>query len=164
MNTTTNVPAIGQYWEGQGGVLFDLEPGRNGGPAHWLIAASDKDGNLTVLLKASYGNRGTMIGADSYLDGDENTRKLLAASSPLAVACTGVESDGHKDFFAPAQCQVNVLRAHLFEKVKDAGWVLTSTEYSPYFAWIQHFGVGTQNLNGKDREYPVFPVRRVPAE
>lgn len=159
---TLKAPRLGQYWPGQGGVVFAIARGENGKPDTWLIAASDKSGKLKQL-RSSYGCYGTEIKtARSYRDGAANTAALLKADSPLAKACTAVEADGHKDFFAPAQCQINMLRANLPDKIKDVGWVLSSTEYSAYYAWSQPFGVGTQYVDDKVNECSVFPVRQVP--
>lgn len=156
----TDIPAIGAYWEGQGGVRVGENVGDDGKANGYLVAASDKDGNLIEIV-GSYGSYGKTIGAGSYRDGESNTALMLKAGSPVAKKIAAVKRDGH-DFFMASQCQTNMIRANLPTKIKGIGWVLSSTEDSANYAWCQNFGDGTQSDTRRDREYRAFAVRTVP--
>jgi hypothetical protein len=155
------LPLFGKYWKGQGGVPYDIEFDAAGKPEFIVVAASDKKGNLTEV-NGAYGAAGTEIGANSYRDCAANTKKMLAAGSPLAKAATSLRNDGHADFVVASQCAVNVLRAKLPELTKGLGWIQSSTEYSAYYAWCQDFNYGGQNTSHKGNERRAFAVRRVP--
>lgn len=158
--TLTDIPAIGAYWEGQGGVRVGENVGDDGKVNGYLVAASDQDGNL-VEISGAYGSYGKTIGASSYRDGEANTALMLKAGSPVAKKIAAVKRDGH-EFFLASQCQTNLIRANLPTKIKGIGWVVTSTEASSHGAWCQNFTNGDQLSNYKDNACRAFAVRVVP--
>ncbi len=158
--TLTDIPAIGAYWEGQGGVRVGENVGDDGKVNGYLVAASDKDGNLAEVSGA-YGSYGKTIGASSYRDGEANTALMLKAGSPVAKKIAAVKRDGY-EFFLASQCQTNLIRANLPTKIKGIGWVVTSTEASSCTAWCQHFDDGYQGNDDKDDDFRAFAVRVVP--
>ncbi|PKG15140.1 hypothetical protein CVS50_32675, partial [Pseudomonas aeruginosa] len=51
--------------------------------------------------------------------------------------------------------------AHIPEQFQGKGWCLTSTQNGPNTAWLQDFGDGTQDNDGKGYARPAFAVRRI---
>lgn len=60
----------------------------------------------------------------------------------------------------PAQTSVADFKDDEPEAFEDA-WYWSSTQYSAYYAWIQHFDGGYQDGHDKDYEGRVRPVRRI---
>ncbi|MDT4813073.1 hypothetical protein FQZ97_460440 [compost metagenome] len=155
----TTPPAIGQYWRGQGGIYAGLMRGENGRPDYHLIVPTAPEAST----KISWGAAGEgEDGATSDFDGLANTRGLVESEHehPAAQWAAGLEIEGHRDFYLPARrelrlCWVNV--PELFEK----GWHWSSTQFSPYDAWIQDFDDGAQYDGHKDDEGRARAVRRV---
>lgn len=155
-----DVPRIGEYWSGQGGVNAGLMRGVNGQPDYWLIAATDDSGKFEDI---AWGARGEEVpDAKCQFDGRVNTHALVShGGCPAAEACAAVEIDGHSDFYLPARrelalCYANV--PELFEKV----WHWSSTQYSANHAWGQLFTNGGQLILYKLLEFRARAVRRVP--
>jgi hypothetical protein len=155
------IPPLGQYWEGQGGKRFGEIRGENGQPDCWLIAACTPDGKL-IHIGGAYSSRGKLIGAESRRDGSANMPKMLQNGSPLAKSAAAVEVDGHKDFYPPAQFEVNVFLANMPEYAAEFSWVQSSTEHDAHCAWCQHVDNGDQRIGYKGNDFGAFAVRRVP--
>ncbi|EXF95767.1 hypothetical protein HK44_020420 [Pseudomonas fluorescens HK44] len=151
---TDFIPALGDYWPGQGGVNGGPVPAREGAPFHYLILATEDVG------EHAWGGRGIESGATSKWDGMRNTEQLVSEGDrPAANAAAKYTADGHHDFFlgSPAdmhQVWVNGLIT------KGAYW--TSTQRSADFAFTMVFGGGYSYYGGvKVNELRVRPVRRL---
>ena len=154
--TAHTIPALGEYWPGQGGLNGGLVAARGDVPAHYLIIAKDDLGDH------EWGSRGKESGATSKIDGYANTKALCGNDDdhPAADTCAEHKADGHHDFYLPAcaelyHCWVNV--PELF--AKDT-WYWSSTQRSANFAFPMGFDDGGQHDLGKSNELRVRPVRR----
>lgn len=150
-------PAIGEYWQGQGGIYVGRGRGRDGGRDYSLILPTDKS---AIFEKRSIGTYGTDVtGATSDHDGLANTIALAAAGSDLCKEALSVEIDGHKDFYVPSRMDLRLMWANvpeLFEKE----WYLSSTQWSSCDAWSQHFCYGTSYDSNKTLVARVVLCRR----
>ncbi len=149
------IPALGEYWPGQGGSNSGLVAARGDVPAHYLIIAKEDVGDH------EWGGYGKESAATSKTDGSANTVVLIEGEHPAAKAAAAYTADGHSDFYLPAcaelyHCWVNV--PELF--AKDT-WYWSSTLRSAYYAFTLHFGDGNQYYCGKSYELRVRPVRRL---
>ena len=153
--TAHSIPAVGEYWPGQGGYNGGLIAARGEVPAHYLIIAKNDVGDH------KWGGRDKESAAFSKTDGMANNLALIAEGDhPAAKAATGHSADGHDDFYLPAcaelyQCWVNV--PDLF--AKDT-WYWSSTQRSAYYAFGMVFDDGLQHFYDKYGELRVRPVRR----
>ena len=153
--STDQVPDVGQYWGGQGGINRGLFLPTDGHP-YWLIEAVNDAG------EDKYGGYGhTVVGADSDHDGAANTAALLADSKthPAAQLAAAYTADGHTDFYLPSQRE----RALIFANggnVGQKGWYWTSTQYSSFSAWCQGSD-GYQDWFLKNGTGRVRAVRRI---
>ena len=154
--TAYSIPALGEYWSGQGGFNGGLVAARGNVPAHYLIIAKEDVGDH------EWGGRGKDSGATSTTDGYGNTEALRGSDEdhPAADACAKHQADGHSDFYLPAcaelyHCWVNV--PELF--AKDC-YYWSSSQRSAYYAFYLGFVGGFQSTSGKDFELRVRPVRR----
>ncbi|MCU0212547.1 MULTISPECIES: DUF1566 domain-containing protein [Pseudomonas] len=146
------MPAIGEYWPGQGGINAGYVAARGDVPAHYLIFG-DKD-----LGEFKWGRYQEESAATSKWDGKANTDALIAAGShPAAEAARAHTADGHSDFDLPAATQLHQAWAHDLI-AKGAYW--SSSQRSANHAFFMHFGDGYQGLIGKSHELRVRPVRR----
>lgn len=153
-------PAIGQYWQGQGGFYAGLMRGQDGQPDYHLVVSAADSGEVKAI---TWGGKGeSEPGAESEWDGQANTTALLnsAKSHPAAEWAGALVIEEHRDFYLPSRrelrlCWVNV--PELFAKE----WYWSSTQYSPCYAWYQYFGGGSQNYDLKDYELRARAVRRV---
>jgi hypothetical protein len=151
------IPALGEYWPGQGGFNGGLVAARGDVPAHYLIIAKDD------LGKHEWGGRGKESEATSKTDGLANTQALYADDRddhPAADACAEHQADGHDDFYLPAcgelyHCWLNV--PELF--AKDT-WYWSSSQRSAYVAFYMSFAGGYQGYGDKGHELRGRPVRR----
>ncbi|MDH0287717.1 DUF1566 domain-containing protein [Pseudomonas sp. GD04087] len=150
------VPALGEYWPGQGGHNAGIVPARDGVPAHYLVIAAKDIGDR------AWGGRGNESKATSKIDGLANTQALLdEGGHPAATTCTEHQADGHSDFYLPAAAELYqgwVNTPALF--AKDC-YYWSSSQRSAYYAFSMGFGVGYQGNHGKCNELRVRPVRRV---
>lgn len=154
---TSDIPALGSYWPGQGGYNAGLVRGENGAPDYYLIVPQ-----LTEQLRAKWGGYGDEVeGASSASDGLANTAALLADSNehPAAKLASEFTADGHSDFYLPARRELQIAEANvpeLFEKAYH--W--SSSQFSAHLAYYVDFENGWLNLSGKPLERRVRPVRR----
>lgn len=150
------VPAVGEYWPGQGGHNAGVVPARDGVPAHYLVIAAKDIGDR------AWGGRGNESKATSKVDGLANTQALLAdGGHPAANACTEHQADEHTDFYLPAAAELYqgwVNTPDLF--AKDC-YYWSSTQRSAYLAFYMYFLDGSQLSGVKYIELRVRPVRRV---
>jgi len=150
------VPAVGEYWAGQGGHNAGFVPASDGVPAHYLVIAAKDIGDR------AWGGRGNESKATSKVDGLANTQALLAEGGhPAATACTEHQADGHSDFYLPAAAELYqgwVNTPELF--AKDCYYWSSSQRSADIAFCVDLFG-GYQGNGVKDDELRVRPVRRV---
>ncbi|NNA99264.1 DUF1566 domain-containing protein [Pseudomonas gessardii] len=157
---TIDIPAIGEYWPGQGGVNAGLMRGENGTPDYWLIVPTDE---AVKGKKLAYG--GYEVDepeAASRFDGLANTLHLVEGSGqnhPAAQWCDGLTIEGHGDLYLPAINELALCMANVPE-LFDKEWHLSSTQRSANYAFTMHFDDGTQDSYVKGYELRVRPVRR----
>jgi hypothetical protein len=151
------IPAIGYYWEGQGGVNAGVMRGVDGQSDYYLIVATED------LGKFEWGSYGTEVkGAGSASDGAANTRALIEDEDhPAATACAEYEADGHADFYLPARRELQLAEANVSELFAKE-WHWSSTQRSADLAFYMDFVDGYQDFYDKGSELRVRPVRRLP--
>ena len=154
------VPAIGEYWPGEGGVNGGLFQG--GDRPYYLIVPPGEDAEAD-LEWGGYGKE--LDGAKSPWDGQANTAFLIGSERdhPAAKFCARFERDGHNDFYLMARREATFLEttvAGLFSKP----WHWTSSQSSADGAYGMGFGGGWLDLNVKSRERLVRPVRSLPIQ
>ncbi len=148
-----DIPALGAYWPGQGGVNGGFVPARGDVPAHYLIFAAKDVGDH------EWGGRSKESGATSKWDGKANTDVLIAEGGhPAAEAARAYTADGHDDFDLPAAAQLHQAWAHDLIK-EGAYW--SSSQRSADYAFLMTFDDGGQGYYAKDNELRVRPVRRL---
>lgn len=154
--TAHSVPALGEYWPGQGGFNGGLVAARGDVPAHYLIFA-DKD-----LGEFEWGGRGTELKGTSKTDGNLNTQILCKDEEdhPAANKCAEYQADGHHDFYLPATAELYQGWLNCPEVFAHDCYYWSSSQRSAYGAFSLTFGDGGQNDYGKYFELRVRPVRR----
>jgi len=147
-----DIPALGAYWPGQGGINGGFVAARGDVPAHYLIFGDSDIG------EHKWGGYKKESEATSKWDGKANTDALIAAGGhPAAEACREYTADGHADFDLPAAAQLYQAWANDLI-TKGAYW--SSTQRSADTAFFMLFGGGDQGYGGKGVELRVRPVRR----
>ncbi|MBV4478743.1 DUF1566 domain-containing protein [Pseudomonas khavaziana] len=156
--TASGIPAIGEYWPGEGGVNGGLFPG--GDKPYYLIMPTGADAESS-LEWGSYGQE--LDGAKSPWDGQANTAYLISSNRehdhPAAQFCAAYERDGHKDFYLMARREASFLEITVPDVFTKA-YHWTSSQRSAYFAYTMDFGAGWLDNNGKLNERLARPVRR----
>lgn len=146
------IPALGEYWPGQGGINGGFVAERGDVPAHYLIFAASDVG------EHAWGRYREESEATSKWDGKANTDALIAAGGhPAAEACRAYTVDGHSDFDLPAAAQL--YQAWVHDLITE-GYYWSSSQRSANLAFGMGFGVGLQLSVGKDDGLRVRPVRR----
>jgi len=128
---SSGIPALGQVWPGQGGFFAGIARDENGGPDYALI------------LSPAEGDLDSMPWSDA-----------LTKSAAFTF-------EGHSDYKAPTQRQLNLCYANVPELFQKT-WYWSSTQYSSYDAWCQNFFDGYQSGLGKGSSDRVRAVRRGP--
>ena len=153
------IPALGEYWPGQGGVNAGLMRGHDGTPDYYLIVASGADAEFQDVKWGPYNH--TVSGASSAWDGLTNTKAMLndREAHPAADRATSYSCDGKTDYYLPARRELQLAEANCPEVFSD-GWHWSSTQRSAYTAFYSSFDDGNQYYFGKHYEFRVRPVRR----
>lgn len=153
------IPAVGEYWPGEGGVNGGLFPG--GDRPYYLIVPTGSDAEATHEW-GGYGKE--LSGASSAWDGQANTAYLVRSNREhdhsAAQFCTDLERDGHKDFYLMARREAQFLEITLSD-VFSKRYHWTSTQYSASYAYGMGFEDGWLDNHDKDHERLVRPVRRI---
>ncbi|CUJ67875.1 DUF1566 domain-containing protein [Achromobacter sp. 2789STDY5608628] len=145
---TPLIPAVGEYWPGQGGKLIGLHP--KGG---YLVAGEPLEG------KFQFGRYDQDLAGFSPTDGETNTRALVnLGGTPAAQATYDYTADGHHDFYLPSQTEGALILGALGLS-HGAFW--TSTPFGSYDAWAVLFERGGVDYWPRLSEFRVRPVRRV---
>ena len=135
--TPTNIPDLGAYWPGEGGINGGFVPARGDVPAHCLIF-SDMDAG-----KAVWGGRGEESKATSKTDGLANTGILLAEGDhPAAELAEQYTADGHSDFYLPAAAELYQGWVNCQGIFSNSDWYWSSSQRSAYYAFTMDFGDG----------------------
>ena len=152
----SGIPAIGEYWPGEGGVNGGLFPG--GDKPYYLIVPTGSDAEATH----EWGGYGAELnGANSPWDGQANTADLVGVdtSHPAAQFCAAFERDGRKDFYLAARREASFLEITVPEVFTQA-YHWTSSQRSAYYAYGMDFADGWLYDNVKYDERLARPVRR----
>lgn len=152
------VPALGEYWPGEGGVNGGLFQG--GDRPYYLIVPTGEDAEAD-LEWGGYGQ--DLDGAKSPWDGQANTAYLVSSNRehdhPAAQFCANFERDGHKDFYLMSRREATFLETTV-TGVFSNPWHWTSSQFSAYFAYYVDFAGGWIYYGAKSDERLVRPVRR----
>jgi hypothetical protein len=153
-------PAIGQYWPGQGGVYAGLMRGEEGQPDYHLVVPTAEAAFTKDIAWGAGGE--SEDGATHARDGLANTRALCESEHdhPAAQWAAGLEIEGHRDFYLPSRFELALCYANVRELFEER-WHLSSTQYSPDYAWIQTFDDGYQYDGHKVDAHRARAVRRV---
>lgn len=158
VSSAAGVPAIGEYWPGEGGVNGGLFQG--GDRPYYLIVPTGEDAEAD-LEWGGYGQE--LDGAKSPWDGQANTAYLVSSNRehdhPAAQFCANFERDGHKDFYLMARREATFLETTV-AGVFSNPWHWTSSQFSALTAYSMDFEVGWLGYDAKDGERLVRPVRR----
>ena len=152
----SGIPAIGEYWPGEGGVNGGLFPG--GDKPYYLIVPTGSDAESTHEW-GGYGDE--LNGANSPWDGQANTADLVGVdtSHPAAQFCAAFEREGHKDFYLMARREASFLEITVPEVFNQA-YHWTSSQRSAYNADGMDFEDGWLLNLGKYGVRLARPVRR----
>lgn len=149
---------LGSFVPEQGGYYAGVVRGEGDAPAHHLFVAPE-DASTDNLKWGEYGK--SIEGAQHVNDGLANTKALIEAGKcPAAEACHAYRGNGFDDWYLPAQAELNVCFANAREHFAD-DWYWSSTQSSPYCAWMQPFLLGSQTTVPKDTSHRVRAVRRL---
>ncbi|WP_330208920.1 DUF1566 domain-containing protein [Pseudomonas sp. Z13] len=154
----SGIPAVGEYWPGEGGINGGLFPG--GDKPYYLIVPTGADAEST-LEWGGYGQE--LDGAKSPWDGQANTAHLASRNRehdhPAAQFCANFEREGHKDFYLMARREASFLEITVPE-VFTQSYHWTSSQRSANYAYIMDFGGGWLDGLVKLIERLARPVRR----
>ena len=154
-------PAIGAYWLGQGGIYAGMVRGEDGGHDYHLIIPTDPAGSVDKIKWGAGGK--DEAAACSLRNGMANTRALLESrhEHPAAEWACNLSIEGHSDWYLPARHELRLCFLNVPEQFNTDGWYWSSTQFSPYTAWIQTFDDGGQYDNDKGTALRARAVRRV---
>lgn len=100
--------AIGSSYEG-GFYAGEISVAGNGVASHYLVVAPVSSGETTDLYKDT---NESVSGADSVIDGPQNTADMVAAGSstnfPAAHFCNNASIGGFTDWYLPAKNELEV--------------------------------------------------------
>ena len=101
--------------------------------------------------------------AVDHHDGQANTRALVTDGKdhPAAMWAHGVRVDELQDFYLPAHNELMLMWICAPQIFSKESWYWSSTQYSPYYAWVQHFGGGDSGIGSKGNELRAVAVRRL---
>jgi len=154
----TDIPAIGSYWKGQGGIYAGVMRGETDMLDRYLIVPTDPAAEFEPVEWGAYGKE--LESCDWKLYGMRNTAAMESAGIDLAKKIRALNIEGHSDFYLPARhelrlCFINV--PELFQKE----WYWSSTQSSASLAFSQGFTTGYQSLSGKDLKLRARAVRSI---
>jgi hypothetical protein len=140
--SAANVPEVGEYWEGEGGIYAGFVRGENGA-AGWHLIVPTHPSAIHDSIK--WGTYNIDVGFTSHTDGQTNTKALCLLSEEYKAATwtTTLEIEGHRDFYLPARRELALAEVNLADHFVK-GWYWSSTQYSANLAWSQSFDDGTQ--------------------
>lgn len=156
----TQIPSIGEYWDGQGGVYVGFVRGPVTSRGWHLILPVDPSARAKDLTWGPYGT--DVLEAAHPSDGLANTEALIgcAGNYPAAEFTRQVSVDGHKDFYLPARRELALIEMNVPELV-EKGWWWSSTQYSARSAYLQTFSNGLTDGWLKGSKAGALAVRRL---
>jgi hypothetical protein len=160
--TVADAPAVGQYWEGQGGIFAGIVPDYVGTQPRFLIVATDEAVDL------AWGGFGwTETGALDRDNGAMNTTLLAGCRSfghdhEAARFAAEYVKDGHEDFYLPAQRELDVAYQTIRDQFNADDWYWSSTEQSSVMAYGRNFGDIDLPQLFKHMKARARPVRTIP--
>ena len=154
-------PAIGSYWLDQGGIYAGMVRGEDGTPDYHLIVPTDPAGQVDKIKWGGAGKEEPST--TSHRDGKANTNALCNShhEHPAAKWTFTLSIQGHSDWYLPARHELRLCFLNVPEQFDTDGWYWSSTQCSPYGAWVQDFVDGGQLGYGKDLALRARAVRRV---
>ncbi|WDG79194.1 hypothetical protein PUP68_11790 [Pseudomonas chlororaphis] len=127
---------------------------------YWLNGEERALVQLDAELIGAWGEYGVKIpGADSYSDGEANTRAMAEAGSQIAIKA--LELGAHIPSCLEGQL-VMAAKADGLVTLREDRFHWLSTQYSAYYAYNMDFEDGWLGSYGKDSERVVRPVRSLP--
>lgn len=184
---TTASPYVVNATAGSGSTTYSVGDFAQGGIVFWVdetgqhgLVAAKKDQSTGVRWYAgTYGN--TQAKGDGPFSGEANTSIIIAAqvaigddgSTYAARICNELQvTEGGKtygDWYLPSKEELNLMYQNKATIDATAGvnggsgfasaFYWSSTELSSYNAWLQYFGSGYQDYDGKDYTFRVRAVR-----
>ena len=112
-------------------------------------------------MRGQWGEYGKDLPGAKGTSGAANTQAMLDARSPIAKAVRALTIDGHADWYIPSRLEMLALyeaSPALFDK---DSWYWSSSQYSRYDAWCQHFEYGHSGAGYEDDEFRARPVRSI---
>jgi len=157
--SASSIPAVGEYWDGQGGVYAGFVRGENGAPGWHLIVPTHPSATNDSI---KWGPYNVNVGVASHTDGRANTLALalLGEEYQAATWATQLEIEGHRDFYLPARRELALAEVNLADHFAK-GWYWSSTQSSADSAWVQTFGDGRQDYADKGYTDRARAVRRL---
>lgn len=151
------IPAIGQYWPGQGGIYAGDFLGGDG--VIYGLIVSDC-GSAQDIGKAPWGQKGSLALSD--WDGLRNTSALIAGNHPAAKLAAEYTHDECTDFYLPARRELLLAAANLHDRFGNESWYWTSTPYAGGDSTAQavDFEHGLTIDRSRFDEFRVRPFRR----
>lgn len=129
---------------------------------YWLNGVERALIQLPDELSGPWGEYGVKIeGADSYSDGEANTRSMAEAGSVIAIKA--LELGGHIPSCLEGQL-VMAAKADGLVELREDRWHWLSTQRSAYDAYLMDFGDGWLSHDGKVTERLARPVRSLPIQ
>lgn len=135
-HTLDSVPAVGEYWEGQGGIYAGIMPDYTGTSPYHLIVSTDE------AVDVEWGPYGVPEpDARSPQDGDANTAALSRCKYRHEAAqwAADYRKDGHDDFYLPAVLELKTAAASVPDQFSRSEWYWSSTEYTAQAAHGANF-------------------------
>jgi hypothetical protein len=151
-----------------GGIVFYDKGNTSGG---WRYLEVSKDD----LGKVIWGNNRLGMGSDGITGvgtGKQNTQFIAKSGGMAAMLCGAYQGEGFSDWFLPSKDELNLIYINLVRLShivdwEDRYWSSSVGNYDAVDgastgggAWSQSFGDGSQNVNHKNSEYSVCPVRQ----
>lgn len=129
---------------------------------YWLNGVERALIQLPDELSGPWGEYGVKIeGADSYSDGEANTRAMAEAGSVIAIKA--LELGGHIPSCLEGQL-VMAAKADGLVDMREDGYYHLSTQRAAYTAYSLHFADGWLYGYGKSNERLARPVRSLPIQ
>ena len=149
---TIKLPALGSVLTKQHGIFGALQAAKPGSSDadHAIIIPPGPEFEVHGQAWGGYGK--DLPGAACLWDGWANTEALLASKfdHPIIDALRKVRADtGINDLYLPSLREIKALFANGCTAFDPDRYYLTSTQYSRYLAYLQHFGHGYTSYSGE---------------
>ncbi len=155
----SDLPAAGEVFPGQGGVLAGIILGKKGEPSFALIRATDAAANFKDVELGTYGTE--VENASHFLDGITNTKALAEAGSEICQQILQLNIEGHTDFYLPAIGELQAATSHIREQMEFDDYYLSSTQYGAHGVRVQDFDYGFSYHDYKGTERRAVAFRRI---